>query len=83
MNSLHNETLLFWNLQLQLFQLDSYSLINMFYNVRSSDIYISNKHTKSLDSKYLYNTVNYSSLTEDDMKCLATHIALQFGGIYE
>ena len=83
MNSLRNQTLLFWNLQLQLFQLDLFSLVNMFYNIRTSAIYIANKHTELLDSKYIYNTVNYSSLTEDDIQCLATHIALQFGGIYE
>lgn len=83
MSSINNETINFWNLQLQLFQLNSYSLVNMFYGLRFSDIYIPNKYTKGLDSRYIHNTVNHSSLAEDDMRCLATHLALQFGGIYE
>lgn len=73
----------FWNLQLQLFQFSKYEIVQMYYLLRGSDIYVKNKFTVKNDLKYLVNSISFSEINEEDMYCLATHIALQLSGLEE
>ncbi len=69
----------FWYIQLQLFQLSTSEIVNLFYLVYGSNLYIKNEYSKKFINKYLYQFP--SLITEDDKECLATHIAMQLTGL--
>jgi|688.fasta_scaffold2130521_2 hypothetical protein len=77
------QTCIFWHLQLQLFQLTSHKLLQVYYSIRFSDIYIPNKYTSKFDEKYVVRSVDYREIQQKDFECLATHLALQMAGINE
>lgn len=69
----------FWHLQLQFFEMDELSLTDLFTGIKHSDIYKRNKFTKKFEKMMDYSY----SMSQDDMECLATHLALQLSGVEE
>ena len=79
--NLRNQTCHFWHIQLQFFQLSKHKLISIFYSIRHSEMYIPNKYTSKFDQKYIFTSVDYNEISQKDLECLATHLALQLAGI--
>lgn len=76
------QTINFFNLQLNLFQFSSQEIRQLYYIIRTSNIYEPNEHTKKLDDLLLFNSPSLPNwLNEKDIECIATHLAMQLSGL--
>jgi hypothetical protein len=76
---LDEQTCHFWHLQLQFFDMDELSLFDLFTGIKHSSIYKKNKFTEKFEKML---DVSYQ-MSEKDIECLSTHLALQLSGIEE
>lgn len=72
-----DQTIMFWNLQLQFMELDGLSVEELYKSIRQSPLYIKNEFTRKLD-KMIDKRDDFS---EDDRLCIITHVALQLSGL--
>lgn len=70
------QTIMFWNLQLQFMDMERSVLRAVFDFYRDSKAYRRNEHTKKL-----VRLLNRLSWSEAEYNCLATHLALQLSGL--
>lgn len=73
---LYEQTLMFWNLQLQFMSMDQHDLRVIMDFYMETKIYVRNNYSKRV--RRLLNTLVW---TEDDHNCVATHLALQLSGL--
>lgn len=77
---LQQQTEMFWNLQLQFFEMNDIQLITTFAAYWASDNYVYNKHSnKVLDIHNGF--IDHPFLPYWEHECLATHLALQLSGL--
>lgn len=74
----NEQTVMFWNLQLQFMERSFESLKDVYKGLRYGSMYVQNSHTGKMD-RLLHQNV----CSEEDRLCLATHLALQLSGIKE
>lgn len=70
------QTVLFWNLQLQFMERSFDSLKDVYKGLRYGQMYLTNDKTVKMD-RLLHQNV----CSEDDRLCLATHLSLQLSGL--
>lgn len=75
--TLDEQTIMFWNLQLQFMEMDEVALTNIFDEYDLEDFIKENEYTKKARSI----SQKKWDLTEDEHNCLATHLALQLSGL--
>lgn len=81
-----DQTIHFWNLQLQFMEMDLRSLLSMYISIKDSGLYTVNFHTKKIND-IMDNEARFwggnkkAKPSEDDRLCLATHLALQLSGL--
>jgi len=81
-----DQTIHFWNLQLQFIDLSPYNLLKIFDSIRHTPMYKTNKDTKKFDQiltdhmRTVFTKRRHESMMKDRYD-LATHIALQLSGI--
>ena len=76
--TIDDQTIHFWNLQLQFMEMEYRYLLRLLSNLRNSGLYRRNEFSKSIFQKALK---KYPTLR--DRMCLATHLAAQMSGIEE
>lgn len=79
---LEDQTINFWNIQLFLFEMDSRSISIAALIVMDSPLYVRNKYTDKI-LKIVYSIMADNDITDEEIQCVATHIALQIAGIEE
>lgn len=72
------QTIMFWNLQLQFMARSSDSLLDVYEGLRFGGMYKNNKYTQKMEQlRHRYGHL----FTEEEHNCLATHLALQLSGL--
>lgn len=76
-----DQTIMFWNLQLQFMEMDRFRLGCMVMYYMGSGVYQSNEYTNKISK--LSDKARWldHSFTQDEHECLATHLALQLSGL--
>ena len=85
-DDLLQQTLMFWDLQLQFFQVNIYGLFRIMSVLKRSKLYVENKYSKKMErilTKMLKERLKSTEISEEDKQCVATHLALQLAGIEE
>ena len=75
---MNEQEYMFYTLQQQFMQMNVVTLTIIYYNMNDNNLYVKNKYTPKIEkiiSKRLLDT------SHKDLKCLATHLALQMSGI--
>lgn len=78
-NDLQEQTIMFWNLQLQFMEMSSFTLSHIIAQLEYNELYCKNKFSKSI--KKIRSKIINGRLSEKDHNCLATHLALQLSGL--
>ena len=84
--NLLQQTLMFWDLQLQFFQINIYGLFRIMSVLKRSKLYVENKYSKKMEkilTKMLKERLRSIDASEENRQCVATHLALQLAGIEE
>ena len=85
-DDLLQQTLMFWDLQLQFFQINIYGLFRIMSVLKRSKLYVENKYSKKMEkilTKMLKERLRSIDASEENRQCVATHLALQLAGIEE
>lgn len=79
--TIDEQTIMFWNLQLQFMSMDRFYLGCVALYHMSSSTYVRNSYSNK--AKRLSNYARWESckFTENQHNCLATHLALQLSGV--
>ena len=76
--TIDEQTIMFWNLQLQFMARSSDSLLDVYEGLRFGGMYKNNKYTQKMEQlRHRYGQL----FTEEEHNCLATHLALQLSGV--
>lgn len=78
--NIEDQTIMFWNLQLQFMGMSEASLYHIYQSLIYSKLYVKNNKSKIIGHIVGEFSENYI-MSEDDRLSLATHLALQLSGL--